>query len=258
MHRRTAATRLVTLITLGALAATLVGTVTVQARESRSTDRQLRIKADPARETAGLRTFRKVDVANLPAATGKGSGYDPVLKRPDVNRSPAAPQGAVPAFPEQATSNGDPAITQATAFPGLAFAAKGATAGEPPDPWVAAGPEHVVQAVNRAFRISDRSGNTIETVDMFDFFGLDEFYNPGEVEFFDPRVIYDSLHARWFAIEASFDCFDSRRTRSGRVTSTSPSPTARIRRPAGASCRSITPMRSLTIPASGPRPTRSS
>ena len=102
----------------GALAATLVGTVTVQARESRSTDRQLRIKADPARETAGLRTFRKVDVASLPAATGKGSGYDPVLKRPDVNRSPAAPQGAVPAFPEQATSNGDPAITQATAFPG--------------------------------------------------------------------------------------------------------------------------------------------
>ena len=69
MHRRTAATRLVTLITLGALAATLVGTVTVQARESRSTDRQLRIKADPARETAGLRTFRKVDVANLPERT---------------------------------------------------------------------------------------------------------------------------------------------------------------------------------------------
>ena len=156
MHRRTAATRLVTLITLGALAATLVGTVTVQARESRSADRQLRIKGDPARETAGLRTFRKVDVANLPAATGKGSGYDPVLKRPDVNRSPAAPQGGpVPAFPEQATSNGDPAITQATAFPGLAFVPKGATAGEPPDPWVAAGPEHVVQAVNRAFRISD-------------------------------------------------------------------------------------------------------
>ena len=208
MHRRTAATRLVTLITLGALAATLVGTVTVQARESRSTDRQLRIKADPARETAGLRTFRKVDVANLPAATGKGSGYDPVLKRPDVNRSPAAPQGApVPALPAQATSNGDPAITQATAFPGLAFVSKGATAGEPPDPWVAAGPEHVVQAVNRAFRISDRSGNTLQTVDMFDFFGLDEFYNPGDVEFFDPRVIYDSLHARWFAIEASFDCF---------------------------------------------------
>ena len=27
------------------------------------------------------------------------------------------------------------------------------------------------------------------------------------VDFFDPRVIYDSLHARWIAIEASFDCF---------------------------------------------------
>jgi hypothetical protein len=206
MHRRTAATRLVALITLAALAASLVGTVAVQAREGRFTDRQLRINGDPERE-AGRRTLRTVDVAKLPAASGKGSGYDPVLKRPDGNRSPAAPQGAVPAFPEQATSNGDPAITQATAFPGLAFAFKGATAGEPPDPWVAAGPEHVVQAVNRAFRISDRSGNTIQTIDMFDFFGLDVFYNPGDVEFFDPRVIYDSLHARWFAIEASFDCF---------------------------------------------------
>jgi hypothetical protein len=210
MHRPTAATRLVTLTTLAALASSLVGTVAVQAREGRTDDRQLRIQGDPERETAGRRTFRTVDVASLPAATGKGSGYDPVLKRPDVTRSPAAPQGLpAPALPVQSTSNGDQPITQATAFPGLAFAFKGATDGEPPDPWVAAGPEHVVQAVNRAFRISDRSGNTIQTIDMFDFFGLDEFYNPGEVEFFDPRVIYDSLHARWFAVEASFDCFDS-------------------------------------------------
>ena len=209
MHRRTAATRLVMLTTLAALTASLVGTVAVQAREGRSTDRQLRINGDPERETAGVRTFRTVDVASLPAATGKGLSYDPVLRRPEGMGSPAtrAPQGGGPALPSSQTSNNvDPAITQATAFPGLAAVSKGATDGEPPDPWVAAGPEHVVQAVNRAFRISDRSGNTLQTIDMFDFFGLGEFYDPGEVDFFDPRVIYDSLHARWIAIEASFDC----------------------------------------------------
>ncbi len=208
MHRRMAATRLVTLITLAALAATLVGTVSVQAREGRSTDRQLRFNGDPGRETAGVRTFRTVDVASLPAATDKGSSEGPALRRPEGMGSPAprAPQGGGPPPPVQATSNGDPIITQATAFPGLAAVSKGATDGEPPDPFVAVGPEHVVQAVNRAFRISDRSGNTLQTIDMFDFFGLGEFYTPEQVDWFDPRVIYDSLHARWIAIEASFDC----------------------------------------------------
>ena len=172
MHRRTAATRLVTLITLGALAATLVGTVTVQARESRSTDRQLRIKADPARETAGLRTFRKVDVANLPAATGKGSGYDPVLKRPDVNRSPAAPQGAPSRVASTGDVNGDPAITQATAIPGLAFASKG----RPPASRRIRGWPQVRSTSSRRStgRPHQRSlGQHASTVDMFDFFGLD-------------------------------------------------------------------------------------
>ena len=81
MHRRTAATRLVMLTTLTALAASLVGTVTVQARESRSTDRQLRINGDPERETAGVRSFRTVDVANLPVAVRQRTLFsDPVLR----------------------------------------------------------------------------------------------------------------------------------------------------------------------------------
>jgi hypothetical protein len=207
MHRRTAATRLVTLITLAALAATLVGTVAVQAREGRSTDRQLRTPMDPERATVGVRSFRAVDVGSLPAATGKGSSYEPALQRPD-GFSPAVrgPQGLVPPPPLQSTPNGDPVITQSTAFPGLMNEPKTATDGEPPDPWVAVGPEHVFQAVNRSFLISDRSGSDMAIIDMFDFFGLGEFYEPGDVAFFDPRVIYDSLHARWIVIQASFDC----------------------------------------------------
>ena len=80
---------------------------------------------------------------------------------------------------------------------------------------MAAGPEHVVQAVNTAFRFNNRSGTAVKTTDMFDFFGLGAFYDPGEVAFFDPHVIYDSLHQRWVAIEASFDCFTDATTDVG-------------------------------------------
>ena len=210
MHRRTAATRLVMLTTLAALTASFVGTVAVQARDARSTDRHLRSQTDPGRASAGIRGFRRVDVRSLPAATGKGSSYEPNLGRPDgFARAPRAPQGVVPPPPVQSTSNGDPAPTQATEFDGLMNEPKTATDGEPPDPWVATGPEHVFQAVNTTFRISDRSGNDLQTVDMYDFFGLSSIPIPGGyiAAVFDPRVIYDSLHTRWIAIEASFDCY---------------------------------------------------
>jgi hypothetical protein len=64
----------------------------------------------------------------------------------------------------------------------------------------------VVQAVNTTFRISDREGTTLLTIPMFDFFGLSQIPNY-DAEVFDPRVIYDSVHGRWIAIEASFDCY---------------------------------------------------
>ena len=182
MHRRTAATRLVLLTTVTALTASLVGTVTVQARESRSTGCQLRING-----RSRARDRRRSIVPNgrrRKPADGDRQGLHP-RPRPAAARghglagdSCASGRGPA-AFPVPSTSNGDPLITQATAFPGLAAVSKGATDGEPPDPWVAAGPEHVVQAVNRAFRISDRSGNTLQTIDMFDFFGLGAFYTPG-------------------------------------------------------------------------------
>ena len=113
MTRRTAATRLVMLITLAALTASYVGAVTVQARDARSTDRQIRSNGDPARDATG-RTFRHIDMHSLPAASGKASPYEPVLRRPDGNPSPAAPQGGGPPLPVQTTNNGDPAINQAT------------------------------------------------------------------------------------------------------------------------------------------------
>ena len=207
MHLRTAATRLVMLITLAALTASFVGTVSVQARDARSTDRHIRSQSDPSREIGGARAFRRVDVRNLPAGTGKGSPFKPALRRPDGFRSPAAPQGGGPALPVQSTSNGDLAPTQATEFVGQLNEPKTPTDGEPPDPFVAAGPDHVIQVVNTSILISDRTASNQASLDLFDFFGLGEFYTHAQVAYFDPRVIYDSLHARWIVTEASFDCF---------------------------------------------------
>ena len=262
MTMRPAASRLVTLATLAALAASIVGTTAADARSgSHAADRSIRIGQDPGREQSGVRSYRHVDVAKLPASTGKASPVNPALAAPADRFHTKAPIGVTAATgPTFATTNADPAITEATSYagPGLRRPAT-FTAGEPPDPWVAAGPEHVVQVVNTAFRFNNRSGTAIKTVDMFDFFGLGDFYNPGEVAFFDPHVIYDSLHQRWIAIEASFDCVHrAPTTTSAPATSTSRSRTAPTRRWAGASSRSATPTRCRTTRASAPRPTRSS
>ncbi len=76
-----------------------------------------------------------------------------------------------------------------------------ATHFQPPDPWVAAGPDHVIQTVNTSMQILDRRGNLIQAVDLFDFFALPVGYNQS-----DPRVIFDSLHQRWVMTEVSWVC----------------------------------------------------
>ncbi len=105
-----------------------------------------------------------------------------------------------PPDPVEATANGDPTAAQ-TSFDGLAKTSLLQTNGEPPDPWVAVGPDHIVQAVNLDIRVSDRQGVLISDVAMPDFFVLP----PGSFDS-DPHVIYDSLHGRWLATEVSWDC----------------------------------------------------
>ena len=207
MNRRPAITRLFALAALAALSASLLGPAAVQAQDATATGPRTTIPSDPNRTPSPDRSFRHVDLAALPAATGfQAAAPDTRLPAPP-SFGPKGPdvQGGGPPLPVESTSNGDPAVTQATAFDGLVMFERPATSLEPPDPWVAAGPDHVMQAVNTTFRITDRSGHPLETVDMFDFFGLSSI--PGyDAVVVDPRVIYDSLHGRWIAIEASFDC----------------------------------------------------
>lgn len=163
----------------------------------------------------GIREPRRVDVASLPTATDRGAP----LRRPRLplaapDRSTAAAPGAagpralalVPPAPDLAATNSDATATEPTAFAGL----EDTTGSEPPDPWIAAGPDHVIQAVNTTIKISDRSGNALETVSMFDFFGLSAIDSGNyDAEVFDPRVIFDRLQHRWVAIETSFDCYQT-------------------------------------------------
>jgi hypothetical protein len=120
---------------------------------------------------------------------------------PKQSRGPKAGL-AVLADPVEATTNTGQAAFQ-DSFAGLAQTTSTDTAVEPPDPWVAVGPEHIVQAVNTAIRITDRQG-TQSVADV----ALPDFFQLPSVGFFDtdPHVIYDSLHGRWLATEASWDC----------------------------------------------------
>lgn len=105
-----------------------------------------------------------------------------------------------PPDPVEAAPNGDGPAAQ-TSFDGVARSTGVAFDGEPPDPWVAVGPEHIVQAVNLNVRITDRQGGNITDITLPDFFEL-----PLDTFDADPHVIYDSLHGRWLATEVSWDC----------------------------------------------------
>ncbi len=73
---------------------------------------------------------------------------------------------------------------------------------EPPDPWIAAGPDHLVQMVNIHTRITDRAGRQLVLAANVAFFGIPaaEFMDA------DPRVLYVPERDRWIASILSYGC----------------------------------------------------
>lgn len=66
----------------------------------------------------------------------------------------------------------------------------------PPDPYCAVGPNHVMQVVNSNFRIVDKNGTTLKSINA------DSWYN-GVVSSpfcFDPKVLYDHFSSRWIMV----------------------------------------------------------
>lgn len=68
--------------------------------------------------------------------------------------------------------------------------------GFPPDPIIAAGPNHLMHLVNSSFRISDKAGNTLKTISA-DAWYSSVLPNPGA---FDPKVFYDFHANRWVMV----------------------------------------------------------
>ena len=163
--------------------------------------REIRLDHRPGKAGPGQRPFRQVDVARLPqGASTPSAGAALVAPAPTADESPADVAGG-PAAPVQAANSSTPAAAEPTAYAGLASSTV-----EPPDSGVAAGPDHIVQVAATGVRMTDRSGTQVALVGLKDFFGLTA--TPGyNAEAANPRVIFDSLHGRWVAIQTSFDCY---------------------------------------------------
>jgi hypothetical protein len=157
---------------------------------------------ESSREVRGGRRVVAADVASRGAEAAKHPEKPLLTWTPRSSRGPQAngPLAAA-AAPNFATLTGRPPIAKPT-IDGFAFGGP-FTNLEPPDPWLAVGPDHIVQVVNVAMRITNRQGVTEEELSLAEFFEL-----PGSpaTRNTDPRVIYDSLHGRWILIELSFDC----------------------------------------------------
>src|SRR5450759_97855 len=63
----------------------------------------------------------------------------------------------------------------------------------PPDPIVAAGPNHIMSAVNSSFRIFDKNGTILKTINSNAWFGT----VLAEVNVSDPIVMFDHFANRW-------------------------------------------------------------
>jgi hypothetical protein len=128
------------------------------------------------------------------AAAGRG------LEAPVVTATPPASV--------QATSSGMPAATSFGPFEGINQATTGNI--EPPDPWVAVGPDDLVQSTNEMLRFTNREGaSTASDVQLTDFFAFDELV-PGKPNYItgigDPRWTYDAKHNRWLGITLAWHC----------------------------------------------------
>ncbi len=70
------------------------------------------------------------------------------------------------------------------------------TSYNPPDDYIAAGPNHLVMVVNNLFRIYDKSGNVQNTIDAAQWY----FNLVGETAPVDPKILYDHFDKRWIMI----------------------------------------------------------
>jgi hypothetical protein len=144
---------------------------------------------------------------------------DRTLRNPSTSSGDRSVRAPAPAA-VQATDSGAPAATSFGPWEGLDEASAAASCGtgqpgcdplEPPDPWVAVGPDDVVQTVNTDLRFTTRENvPTAETLDAYEFFRLDDVVIEGTTYtingYADPRWMFDQRHNRWLGIMMGWHC----------------------------------------------------
>ena len=160
----------------------------------------------PTIESVGVRPFES-DVPGGASRQLQELGIERVGRRvPQAEIAGSDTTGAAAPDPVQSSNSGAPAATSFGPWEGI----DEATAGfEPADPWVAVGPDDVVQTVNARLRFTNREGtSTAADVEAYDFFDLDS--DPFSTGFHDgvgqPRWHYDSRHDRWVGLLMSWHC----------------------------------------------------
>jgi hypothetical protein len=150
-----------------------------------------------------------------PFDAGRGHGPTKPLQELNVDPTPrtTAPDGGVETTgiatgPILVTGSGKPAATSFGPWEGLNQAASGL---EPPSPWVAVGPDDVVQSVNNKLRFTNREGTaTAADLGIFEFFDLADFEHENEPitidGLADPRWLYDAKHNRWIGTTSAWSC----------------------------------------------------
>ena len=93
---------------------------------------------------------------------------------PDLSWPSSAPTGPSVRQPSTVLAAPNPVQYTPTTRPpagqpgvdGFSYGTFTDTAWQPPDPWVAVGPDHVIRTVNKAVQILDRSGNLIQSASL--------------------------------------------------------------------------------------------
>ncbi len=153
---------------------------------------------------------RRVVPGTLPTApdpahrSGAGRSGSAVGLRPIRPSGPAVGHTTAAADPGAASTTTAPALAEPESFDGLAWGSEDLLNAFS-NPMVAVGPDDVIQVIDEVVSITDRNGNQEALVTVVDFFGLTA---PGIPLSWgsDVQVVYDSLHARWLALEWSIDC----------------------------------------------------
>jgi len=145
----------------------------------------------------------RVTVRELPPAANRAPGQTRELL---LSRRHPSQQAYEPGIPAPAANAYDrsfspeplaPPVPAGAGFEGLDNGDNDALSGvtpTPPDPQVAVGPNHVFEMVNIVGSIYTRTGESVQTFTLANFFGVPAGYLDT-----DPKVFYDALSSRWFA-----------------------------------------------------------